>query len=102
MLYECITGRSAFTGDSVLEIGAQVIHVNPPAPSSINSDVPPELDRITMRALEKNAETRYQTAEEMLKDLRNALPAISGDGRRTQIIEARRNTMPTGAWGTLT
>jgi len=102
MLYECITGRSAFSGDSVLEIGAQVIHVNPAAPSSINSDVPPELDRITMKALEKNVEARYQSAEELRKDLRNALPAISGDARRTQIVEARRNTLPSGAWGTLT
>jgi len=54
MLYECITGHSAFSGSSVLEIGAQVIHVNPPPPSSINSNVPPALDRITMKALEKS------------------------------------------------
>ncbi len=46
MLYECVAGRSAFTGSSVIEIGAQVLHVDPPVPSSINPNVPAELDRI--------------------------------------------------------
>ena len=53
LLYECITGRSAFSGASVIEIGAQVIHINPPPPSKINRHVPRELDRITKKALEK-------------------------------------------------
>jgi serine/threonine protein kinase len=69
MLYEFITGRPAFAGESVIEIGAQVIHVNPPLPSSINSQVSPELDRITMKALQKKPEDRYQTADEMVADL---------------------------------
>src|SRR5688572_10531043 len=52
VLYECITGQSAFAGGSVIEIGAQVIHVTPPEPSEINDQVPLELDRITMKAIE--------------------------------------------------
>ncbi len=63
LLYECITGQSAFSGSSVLEIGAQVIHVNPPPPSTINPAVPTDLDRIVMKALEKNIELRYQSAD---------------------------------------
>jgi serine/threonine protein kinase/tetratricopeptide (TPR) repeat protein len=106
MLYECITGRSAFSGDSVMEIGAQVIHVNPPAPSTLNRQIPPALDRIVMKALEKNVESRYQTAGEMLKDLRAVLTTVSKDGRRT-LMAADRITpvsqpMPTGALATLT
>jgi len=106
MLYECITGRSAFAGDSVMEIGAQVIHVNPPAPSTINRQIPAALDRITMKALEKNVETRYQSAEEMLKDLRAVLTTVRSDGRRT-LMAADRITpvsqpLPTGALATLT
>ena len=51
LLYECITGQSAFSGSSVIEIGAQILHVNPQPPSTINQRVPAELDRITMKAL---------------------------------------------------
>jgi serine/threonine protein kinase len=69
LFYECITGRSAFSGKSVIEITAQIIHVDPPPPSTINPRVPPELDRITLKALAKSPEERYQSAEEMLKEL---------------------------------
>lgn len=80
LLYECLTGQSAFSGGSVLEIGAQIIHVTPPRPSTINSAVPPELDRITMKALEKKADARYQTADEMLKDLRAIVTTLTDNG----------------------
>lgn len=80
LLYECLTGQSAFGGSSVLEIGAQIIHVTPPTPSSINRSVPPELDRITMKALEKKAEDRYQSAQELRRDLLAVAPKLSGNG----------------------
>ncbi|HEX8176389.1 MAG TPA: tetratricopeptide repeat protein [Pyrinomonadaceae bacterium] len=69
LLYECIAGRPAFSGGSVIEIGAQIIHVDPPPPSKFNDRIPPELDRIAMKALSKRPEARYQSAREMLKDL---------------------------------
>ncbi|MFN2453188.1 MAG: tetratricopeptide repeat protein [Pyrinomonadaceae bacterium] len=72
LLYECVAGRPAFSGASVIEIGAQVIHINPPPPSKFNPRVPKELDRITLKALAKKPEARYQTAAEMLADLRRA------------------------------
>ena len=80
LLYECLTGQSAFSGGSVLEIGAQIIHVTPAPPSSINPQIPPELDRITLKALEKKVEARYQSAEELLKDLRAVATTLSGNG----------------------
>ncbi len=80
LLYECLTGHSAFSGGSVLEIGAQIIHVTPQAPSKINPHVPAELDRITLKALEKKVEARYQSAAEMLKDLQAASTSLSGNG----------------------
>ena len=79
LLYEMITGRPAFAGASVIEIGAQVIHVDPPPPSSINPQVTAELDRITMKALKKKPEERYQTAEEMASDLRAARETFADD-----------------------
>ena len=80
LLYECLTGQSAFSGGSVLEIGAQIIHVTPPAPSKINPQVTPALDRITLKALEKKVEARYQSAADLLKDLQAAATGLSGNG----------------------
>lgn len=110
LLYECLTGQSAFSGDTLLEIGAQVIHVNPSPPSKINHTVPRELDRITMKALEKSVDARYQSADEMLKDLRNVQKSLPGDGRRTLATMSARSgrstpsshALPTGALATLT
>jgi tetratricopeptide (TPR) repeat protein/tRNA A-37 threonylcarbamoyl transferase component Bud32 len=82
VLYECLTGRSAFSGGSAIEIGAQVIHFSPPAPSTLNSHVTAELDRITLKALEKNVDRRYQSAEELVSDLRQVEATLSSDGYR--------------------
>jgi serine/threonine protein kinase/Tfp pilus assembly protein PilF len=70
LLYESITGRPAFSGATVAEIAGQVLHVTPPQPSQFNRLVPGELDRITLKALAKRPEDRYQKAEEMVADLR--------------------------------
>jgi len=80
LLYECLTGQSAFSGASVMEIGAQIIHVNPPPPSKINAAVPPSLDRITLKALQKKVEDRYQSAAELLSDLNDASEVLTGNG----------------------
>ena len=80
LLYECLTGHSAFSGGSVLEIGAQIIHVTPDPPSKLNPQVPPTLDRITLKALQKKVEDRYQTAAEMLNELKSVATTLSGDG----------------------
>jgi serine/threonine protein kinase/Tfp pilus assembly protein PilF len=82
VLYECITGQSAFGGGSVIEIGAQVIHVTPIVPSKLNDHIPPELDRITMKAIEKKVDARYQSADELIEDLQHLLPNLAGDGYR--------------------
>jgi serine/threonine protein kinase/Tfp pilus assembly protein PilF len=83
LLYECLTGRPAFTGANALEIIAQVIHVDPPPPSSINKQVPPALDRLTLRALSKNVEQRYQSANEMLEDLHRVSALLKENENRT-------------------
>src|SRR6476469_6416917 len=82
VLYECITGRAAFGGSSVFDIGAQMIHATPPVPSTINNRIPRALDRITMKAIEKKAEARYQSAEELIEDLKKVLPTLQADGYR--------------------
>jgi len=80
LLYECLAGQSAFSGSSVLEIGAQIIHITPEPPSHYNKNVPAELDRITMRALEKKVEDRYQSADDFRNDLSIVVNSLSGNG----------------------
>ncbi|HZI47842.1 MAG TPA: serine/threonine-protein kinase, partial [Pyrinomonadaceae bacterium] len=105
LLYECIAGQSAFSGGSVLEIGAQIIHVTPPPPSKINPAVTPALDRVTLKALEKKVDARYQTAAEFLKDLRAAATGLSGNGVPVSSQPAKPTEgfkRATNALGTLT
>jgi tetratricopeptide (TPR) repeat protein len=70
LLYECLTGVRAFRGTSLGEILSAVIRDDPNAPSQINPQIPAELDRIALKALHKKAEARYQTADELLADLK--------------------------------
>ena len=94
-MYECITGRAAFSGASVLEIGAQVIHVNPELPSKVNERVPEELDRVVMKALAKKVGERYQSAKEMKGELRRVHEELSDeDKHRTLRLPARAGTTP--------
>src|SRR5947207_3531557 len=71
LLYECIAGKPPFFGKSPAEICAKVLRDDPPPPSSLNAAVPKELDRITLRSLEKQTDKRYQTAEDFIADLEN-------------------------------
>jgi len=103
ILYECITGHSAFSGSSVIEIGAQVIHVTPAPPSKANPRVPPELDRVTMKALQKKPDSRYQSAAEMLSDLRGMRETLiaAGDDGTGPRSTSRLTAVPTNALTTL-
>lgn len=71
LLYECLTGSPVFIGQSIGEIFARVIRDNPAPPSQLNPRVSRALDRVTLKALAKKPEERYQTAEELLADLNN-------------------------------
>src|SRR5918911_2204195 len=103
LLYECIAGRPAFNGGSAIEIAAQGIHVDPPPPSSINPRVPAELDRITMKALQKRPEARYQNADEMIADLHAVRAELSGENAPeiTQRLSIAPRTGRTSALTTL-
>ncbi|MEP6635715.1 MAG: protein kinase [Acidobacteriota bacterium] len=93
LLYESLTGKPAFSGGSVIEIGAQIIHVTPQPPSGINPRVSSELDRITMKALAKKPEARYQSAGEMLVELRPAREALKSEaGHHTERLNTSQGS----------
>ncbi|MDP9225528.1 MAG: Stk1 family PASTA domain-containing Ser/Thr kinase [Actinomycetota bacterium] len=69
VLYEMLTGRPPFSGDTPLAIAYKHVRETAEPPSSINADVPPELDAIVMKALAKNRDNRYANAVEFEQDL---------------------------------
>jgi len=69
VLYELATGRTPFVGASATEIIDKILHENPPPPSALNADMPPALDAIVARALEKSPTFRYQAARDIERDL---------------------------------
>lgn len=85
ILYEAITGRTPFSGTGFIEIAANVLHVQPPAPSKINPHVPRELDFISLKALEKKPDKRYQSAEELIDDLEAIKEKLDGEAGQTII-----------------
>ncbi|WP_116452092.1 Stk1 family PASTA domain-containing Ser/Thr kinase [Blastococcus litoris] len=102
MLYELVTGAPPFTGDSPVSVAYQHVREDPRLPSSINREIPPELDAILLKAMSKNPANRYQSAAEMRNDLLRALAGqrveatpVMGDAEKTAIIGA-----PPGGFGT--
>ncbi len=69
VLYEMLSARAPFTGDTPLAIAYKHVREDPVAPSTVNPDVPRELDAITLKALSKNPDNRYASAHEMREDL---------------------------------
>ena len=73
VLYEMLTGRPPFTGDSPMSVAFQHVSTEAPPPSAINPDVPESLNAVVMKALRKDPSARYQSAEEMRQDLLSVL-----------------------------
>lgn len=69
VLFEMLTNRKLFTGDNELSILEQVREARVQPPSLHNDEVTPEIDRIVIKALQKDPTNRYQTAGEMARDL---------------------------------
>jgi beta-lactam-binding protein with PASTA domain/tRNA A-37 threonylcarbamoyl transferase component Bud32 len=95
LLYELVTGTPPFTGDSPVAVAYQHVREDPRTPSSINPEIPPELDAILLKAMSKNPANRYQSAAEMRADLLRAVAGqrveatpVMSDAEKTTIIGA--------------
>jgi TolB-like protein/Tfp pilus assembly protein PilF len=69
VLYEMATGRPAFTGGTTAVVFQAILDRDPPPPTGVKPDLPPDVDRIISRALEKDRTLRYQTASDLGADL---------------------------------
>jgi serine/threonine protein kinase len=95
-LYELLTLTPPFPGQQRDQVLSQVIHKDPPKPRSINPRIPRDLETICLKAMEKDPDRRYQTAEQMAKDLRCFVNRHAISARRTGPVErairwARKN-----------
>jgi serine/threonine-protein kinase len=109
VLYEMLTGRAPFTGETVHEIMEQVMAVDPPRPATVNARIGPELDAIVMRLLAKQPADRFPSARSLFRELRRveerleerttreaadeaevvaAVPPAPGDGDKTLVLAA--------------
>ena len=90
VLYELLTGKTPFDGETPVEIAMKHLSATPQPPSKLRPDIPPELDMVVLRALAKNPDDRYQSADEMEADLervaRGASVAATTVDTATQVL----------------
>src|SRR5213592_568228 len=77
VLYEMLTGKVPYTGDAPVEIAMKHLTAVPDPPSKLRPDIPHDLDAVVMRALAKDPEQRYGSAEEMDADLARVARGVS-------------------------
>ncbi len=87
ILWECLTGRRLFKGESETATLRKIREDEIPPPSRVNPQVAPELDRIALRALERDLSRRYQTAQEMADDLRDYLLPATPDRLKVELAQ---------------
>ena len=109
VLFELLTGRAPFTGDSAVAIAYQHVSEMPASPSQIDPGVSPEIDAVVLRALAKRADDRYQSASDFRADVERAiagspvtaaLPTIVSDQTTMMSPLEASGVMPTTAAGT--
>lgn len=99
VLYEMATGRQSFPGATTAVVFDGILNRDPAPPSTVNTSIPAELDRIISKAIEKDREQRYQSAADMRADLQR----LKRDSASRQIPlpvardSSQTNAMPSGS-----
>ncbi len=94
VFYEMATGRHAFTGDTSAVIFTAILTQSPASVLRVNPDLPPELDRIITRTLEKDRDLRFQSAADLRAELRR-LKRESDSGRSAWLSTATSGSTAT-------
>ena len=87
VLYEMVAGRAPFAGRSVSETFDKILHATPEALARFNAAVPAELERMILKCLRKPPEERYQSARDLIVDLRNLRESLKApETARTDVM----------------
>src|SRR5271166_1604543 len=106
ILYELITGRPPFRGDTVIETLQQVVEQEPERPRSLKPGIDRDLESICLKCLEKDPQRRYNTADDLAEDLdaylcgEPVLAEVSSTGRLIRmLLRETRHTEVMALWG---
>jgi Tol biopolymer transport system component len=88
VLYQIATGRLPFDGPTSAVIFHAILEKNPPAPTTLNPLLPPQLDEIILKCLEKDRDLRCQSAAELRADLKRVKRGSSSSGRVPTVTES--------------
>ena len=94
VLFELLTGQVPFDGTTPTEIIDRILHQTPPPVSRYTTGVPPALDAVIARALEKDPEFRYQSAREMHRDLREVRETLDAPPRNSSRLSTATHPGP--------
>lgn len=104
VMYEMVTGRVPFDADTPVSVALKHMQEEPEEPIELNPNLPSAVNRIIMKALKKDTTLRYQSATDMLADLRQALKNPNGDfvDDRDYDATARTQKINTDLYGNVT
>ena len=91
ILYELVTGAAPFSGENVSALMHQTVNVAPPAASLLRTGVPEMMDFVLAKMLAKDPEQRYQSADEVMSDLRECLQRLPS---AASAAESEEDTVP--------
>jgi WD40 repeat protein len=86
VLYDLLCGRPPFTGPTHLVL-YNVVHIDPPPPRTVNPQVPPDLEKVCLKALAKRPQDRYPGCQDLADDLRRWLEGEPVRARRRGVVE---------------
>ena len=89
ILYELFTGKVPFTGPSAISIGFQQMKDAPPPPTSLNSQIPLAVEKVILKALEKDPMQRHRSVAELKEDLDQAVRHPVGSGIRQPVAQGQ-------------
>jgi len=98
VLYEMAVGQRAFPGETVPVLHAAILNQVPAPVRQLNPSIPPEVETIVNKALEKDREKRYQTASEICTGLRAAADKLSGRTDAGRAYSSRVRWLVAAAW----
>ena len=89
ILYELFTGKVPFTGPSAISIGFQQMKDAPPPPTSLNPQIPLAVEKVILKALEKDPMQRHRSVAELKEDLDQAVRHPVGSGIRQPVAQGQ-------------
>ena len=89
VLFECLTGKRAFTGRTSIDVLGAVLHQEPPPVSSLRPELGSQLDELVARLLAKHPDDRFKSADELLGALRLLSPATGRLTKRDSPVESQ-------------